>query len=128
MVNLDRYTGKYRLIILFAPSPDDPQYQAFRDQIPNQRDEIIDRDILVFHIFETGRSRTGESFIDSSSAGSLRATFSINPGGFTVILIGKDGTEKWRREGRAELGEIFPLIDSMPLRQREMRERGSRKN
>ena len=124
MIDLNRYKWKYRLIILFSPSPDNEQYQSFKAQIPNQRDEIIDRDILIFHIFETGKSRTGESFIDSNSAYLLRNRFSIRPGGFTVILIGKDGDEKWRRESLAELGEIFALIDSMPMRQMEMRKRG----
>jgi hypothetical protein len=124
MIDLNRYKQKYRLIILFSPSPDNEQYQSFKAQIPNQRDEIIDRDILIFHIFETGKSRTGESFIDSNSADSLRNRFSIRPGGFTVILIGKDGDEKWRRESLAELGEILALIDSMPMRQMEMRKRG----
>jgi hypothetical protein len=124
MIDLNRYKQKYRLIILFSPSPDNEQYQSFKAQIPNQRDEIIDRDILIFHIFETGKSRTGESFIDSNSADSLRNRFSIRPGGFTVILIGKDGDEKWRRESLAELGEMLALIDSMPMRQMEMRKRG----
>jgi len=42
-------------------------------------------------------------------------------GAFTVVLIGKDGGEKLRREEGANLGEIFGLIDTMPMRRREMR-------
>ena len=38
----------------------------------------------------------------------------------TVVLIGKDGGEKLRREKGATLGEIFGLIDTMPMSRREM--------
>jgi len=40
-----------------------------------------------------------------------------------VILIGKDGELKLRKELPVELSEIFSVIDAMPMRQREMRER-----
>jgi hypothetical protein len=37
-----------------------------------------------------------------------------------VVLIGKDGGEKLRREEGGTLREIFGLIDTMPMRRREM--------
>jgi len=45
----------------------------------------------------------------------------LTGGTFMVVLIGKDGGEKLRREEGATLGEIFGLIDTMPMRRREMR-------
>jgi hypothetical protein len=57
------------------------------------------------------------------AADSLRKDFSIKPGQMTVVLIGKDGGENLPRGSQAGLNEIFSLIDSMPMRQREMRER-----
>jgi hypothetical protein len=36
-----------------------------------------------------------------------------------VVLIGKDGTEKWRGN-RLDLDVIFSLIDQMPMRRQEM--------
>jgi hypothetical protein len=54
----------------------------------------------------------------------LRRRFGVRPGRFTVILIGKDGGVKMLREDRVELQEIFDLIDSMPMRQQEMQEKG----
>mgnify|MGYP005843435661 CR=1 FL=1 len=38
------------------------------------------------------------------------------------VLIGKDGGEKARQTGSLPLQKWFDLIDSMPMRQREMRE------
>jgi hypothetical protein len=43
-----------------------------------------------------------------------------------VILIGKDGGEKLSREEGTTLGEIFGLIDTMPMRRREMRRKTDR--
>jgi len=52
----------------------------------------------------------------------LRKKFSAGQGSFLAILIGKDGEEKIRRQ-KVSLTEIFAVIDGMPMRQREMKER-----
>ena len=51
---LQDYQWKNRLILAFSPSPDDPGYRALEKELAIQREEIIDRDILVFYILETG--------------------------------------------------------------------------
>jgi hypothetical protein len=124
VIELKRYMWKNRLLLVFAPSEDDERYRALRRELQRQEHEIVDRDLLMFHILESGESRLGDSLIDHQSAASLRNHFSVNPGQFIVVLIGKDGGEKLRRGGEADITEIFSLIDSMPMRQREIRERG----
>lgn len=42
---------------------------------------------------------------------------------FTLVLIGKDGTEKLRSETEVDLDTVFELIDSMPMRKSEMKEK-----
>ncbi len=42
----------------------------------------------------------------------------------TMVLVGKDGDEKARWNRVVNPQEIFDLIDSMPMRQSEMREGG----
>jgi len=54
-------------------------------------------------------------------ADSLRERFSVKPGDFVVVLIGKDGGEKLPTEPNVNLGNTFGLIDSMPMGQQEMR-------
>jgi hypothetical protein len=122
-IRLEDYRWKHRLILAFSPSTEDPGYRAFAKEIAVQAEEVIDRDLLVFHILETGEIRLGETSLPTGSGNYIRESFSIRPGRFTVLLIGKDGGVKLRREGGVELGEIFSLIDSMPMRQREMREK-----
>ncbi len=122
-IDLSTYQWKSRLLLVFAPSEDDAPYRDLRKELRDQEDKIIDRDLLVFHVFEDGESWFGDSLIDKQSAAQLRDRFSVTPGQFVVVLIGKDGGEKFREPNKVDMAEIFSLIDSMPMRQREMRER-----
>ena len=51
----------------------------------------------------------------------LRSHYRVGAGQFTVILVGKDGGEKYRAERVVDPDELFALIDMMPMRRREMR-------
>jgi len=122
-IDLKAYQWKKRLLLVFAPSEDDSPYPFLKEQLERETEGLIDRDLLVFHIFEKGESRIGDRLLSREQALSLRSHFSIPSGRFTVILMGKDGGQKSREEVKVDLAEIFSIIDSMPMRQQEMRER-----
>ena len=61
--------------------------------------------------------------LSTPAADVLRKQLRLMTSQFVVVLIGKDGGEKLRRTHRVDLGEIFALIDAMPMRRQEMRER-----
>lgn len=122
-IDLSEYIWKNRLLLLFTPSPRGSRYLELEEDLSSQEEEVLDRDLLVFHILERGETKLGNSPLPESSGDYLREQFSINPGTFTFLLIGKDGGVKLRKEGQVKLQEIFSLIDSMPMRQREMREK-----
>ncbi|CZF87021.1 hypothetical protein GMA8713_05062 [Grimontia marina] len=44
----------------------------------------------------------------------------------TAVLIGKDGTEKARWRQGFDIDEMVQIIDEMPMRKAEIRERGLR--
>src|SRR5688572_20268263 len=46
----------------------------------------------------------------------LYKKYRVKPAGFAVILIGKDGTEKYRANKVVPLHELFAIIDGMPMR------------
>jgi hypothetical protein len=122
--DLTSYRWKNRLLLVFSPTESDPGFAAFDPNVSRELAAVKDRDLIVFRVFEKGPSRVDEHPLSSEDAQNLRRRFEVGPGRFTVILIGKDGGVKMVREHRAELQEIFDLIDSMPMRQREMREKG----
>ncbi len=53
--------------------------------------------------------------------GELRSSLKIAEDADVAILIGKDGTEKSRWAKPPTPDKVFQLIDSMPMRQQEMR-------
>jgi hypothetical protein len=66
-----------------------------------------------------------EEPLSPATARLLRERFRVPSGAFSIILVGKDGGVKLDRQDRTSLEEIFALIDSMPMRQQEMRRKNS---
>ena len=58
----------------------------------------------------------------------LYQTYHIIPNEpFTVILIGKDGGEKFRSSNILSTTQLFAMVDAMPMRQAEMRQTKNQK-
>ena len=123
-VDLGDYIWRNRLLLIFSPAESHPDYKTQKRELEEQMAEVDDRDLIVFTVLEEGESLIGRSSVGDTGAESLRNQFGIESGQLTVILIGKDGGEKLRSKGHVPMEEIFSLIDSMPMRQSEMRERG----
>lgn len=102
--NLAEFEWQARPILVFA-SPDDARLQHQLDAFRAEAAALHDRDNVVI--------------VDIESESALRRIFA--PDGFTVILIGKDGGEKLRRNRVVAVDELNALIDQMPMRRREMR-------
>jgi len=122
-VDLAAYQWKNRLLILFTPAEKDLVYQSFKEQLQRRTQEVQDRELLIFHVLETGEGWLAPVPLNKGQVLFLRKEFSILPGQRIVILIGKDGEVKLRRALPVDLSEIFSVIDAMPMRQLEMRER-----
>ena len=71
--------------------------------------------------------RTQAALLLPAWAGLLERDFTVetrlNAKTFSVVLIGKDGGEKLRRPTPLAPDELFALVDAMPMRRAEMRER-----
>ena len=122
-VDLNAYQWKNRLLLLFAASEEDQAYLTLKKEIDRQAMEVKDRDILVFYVLERGESRLGQEHLRPDQALFLKKRLSVPPGRFTIVLIGKDGGEKIREQSPVDLKEIFAIIDSMPMRQQEMKKK-----
>jgi len=111
---------KKRLLLVFAADSAQSNFQSLANEISSRQADVEDRDLVVFEILESGTSRMNRSRIEPQKAASIREQFGIASDGFTVILVGKDGGIKLKRNDQVRLDEIFKLIDSMPMRQDEM--------
>jgi hypothetical protein len=74
-IRLKDYQWKNRLILAFSPSTKDKRYRAFAKDIALQAEEVMDRDLLVFQILESGETKLGNSSLPESSGNYLREKF-----------------------------------------------------
>jgi hypothetical protein len=125
-MDFTQFQWKNRLLFLFAPDSDDPLYKQLLKEIAAQKAEVDDRDLVVFKILEQGPSQMNSTLLDQPSVDSIRGRYSVSRDQFAIILVGKDGGIKLKRNDRTELKDIFGLIDSMPMRQNEMRQKAQR--
>ena len=49
----------------------------------------------------------------------LADAYGVGRDGFTVVLIGKDGGEKFRVDDVPDLQTFYAVVDGMPMRARE---------
>ncbi|MEM6430119.1 MAG: DUF4174 domain-containing protein [Deinococcota bacterium] len=131
--NLQQYQWKYRLLLIFAPNEDDAHYKQQVEAWQAQQDALLDRDMLVFHVFGAGeswleqpaespQSTSTQGALTANQSGQLRAQFSVSEDDFVLVLIGKDGGVKRHETAPTSLVDIFTQVDSMPMRQREMQQ------
>ena len=122
-MDLARFEWKNWLMLIFAPDVMHPHYERIDAEINAQSAEVRDRDLVVFEIFDKDSSQMNASPLSSADADALRKHFGITRQMYALILVGKDGGVKLKREDRVPLNEIFELIDSMPMRREEMRQK-----
>jgi hypothetical protein len=112
---------KRRPLLIFTPGE---SAEAFRQQtarLGELRSQIQERDMAVIQVVaDQGGSVDGRPLTEAA-VDRLRAAYQVAPDEFAVILVGKDATVKLRHEQPVAWRQIFRLIDSMPMRQREMR-------
>ena len=80
--------------------------------------ELVARDVVVMPVPHVD----GFSAIPAGEELQLRRKFHIPENQLTVILIGKDGGEKFRSHEPVTIEKLEALIDAMPMRQQEVRD------
>lgn len=117
---LDNYQWKNRVVLVFAPSPEDEVYQEQLEHLSNDN-ELLERDLIVFHVFGKQGGFADEHRLTEEDSATLRKKFGLETSVFATVLVGKDGTEKVRWQRPVESAELYSVIDAMPMRQAEMR-------
>jgi Domain of unknown function (DUF4174) len=118
---LGDYLWKRRPLLAFPPSQDDPRLVETLSRIEASRCDFVDRDMVLGVVVAEGTSTLDGQDIDPDEAQRLTRQYAVGANVFTVVLIGKDGGEKFRVNDVPDLQRIYDLIDGMPMRGAEMR-------
>nr|WP_116032166.1 DUF4174 domain-containing protein [Rhodohalobacter sp. SW132] len=123
-LNLSEYRWENRVILLFATDSADEHYHRQAELLKSETAGMADRDLMVVSVFTEGESHLDGRRITDRSADRLRNRYWDESDTFTFILLGKDGGVKIRAVEIVEIDQLFGRIDSMPMRQREIRNNG----
>lgn len=114
VTDFDQYQWQQRLLVVFAPRDDNQAYIAQQRLIEGSDALLAERDLTVLHVVATA---------NDGDAIAARQRFQVANNQFTLVLVGKDGSVKQQWHQPTALGEIAALIDRMPMRQQEQRQR-----
>ncbi len=99
-----------RVLLVAAPSADDPGVVAQRRALVGWDEGARERDLAIISVI--GDRVDGAS----DSAAALRKRFRLPEGRFVAILIGKDGGEKMRSATPIAPEMLAETINAMPMR------------
>ena len=120
--DLDGLRWERRPLLVFAPSAEAPLALALRDALGRADAGLFDRDMVVIEVYGNDAARADGAPLPSGTAARLRQRFGVAATQELVVLVGKDGGEKLRTAS-PDLDAVFRLIDTMPMRRREMGDR-----
>ena len=121
----DRHLWQNRLLLVFSLSTDTESYRHMEHQLDAASAELLDRDLRIVRLRPDAPVTVDGLVAAESAAIDIYRRFEVEPNGFAVVLIGKDGGVKMKTARVPELDEIFSLIDSMPMRQLEMQQKNT---
>ena len=117
---LAQYRWDYRLLVVSAPTENDKRLRQQQKAVQQAIDDFADRDMILVTLLDDAVSTAGNRELTAEDTATARAALGISSESFALRLIGKDGTVKLSSEEPTSMNEIFALIDTMPMRQREM--------
>ena len=108
-VDLEDLIWTKRPVIVFADSPNDPRFIQQMEFIEERLEDLNDRDVIVL--------------TDTARGEDTALRLKLRPRGFMLVMIGKDGGVYLRKPLPWDVREISRVIDKMPMRQQEIRDR-----
>lgn len=120
-MDLNKYKWENRVLLLFTPEANNGEYVKQKKYIAANAAGMPERDMVLIEVVGEGKVWIDGKEQEGVQGKQLREQFAIAPDAFTILLIGKDGTEKYRSKTAVPLEKIYALIDQMPMRQQEMR-------
>jgi hypothetical protein len=107
------YKWQNRVLLIFSPNTYNSDYRDQVDALKKETGGIKERDLKIFYALEQTSASVKGTLVPEETIDELRSEF-------VVLLIGKDGDEKYRNDEFLTANKLFKEIDSMPMRKLEM--------
>ncbi len=117
---------KHRVLLVFSPSQVDLRFQGQYEEWKRALAGMEERDLLWMPLVTGESAKAAGRDISPKAQEALRREFGIGRDDFAVLLVGRDGGVKLRQREPVDALRLFALIDSMPMRRQEIRERRGR--
>ncbi len=118
--SLSEYQWENRLVVIFTEADDSKEYMEQVKELESEIKGLKERKLLIIQSL-TQKHRTVLPEESGWKDSNLYQKMKKSGESFEVILIGLDGGVKLRQNEVLETKKLFDLIDSMPMRQAEMR-------
>jgi hypothetical protein len=105
-VDLDALQWIARPLVVFADSPQQPQFQEQMRLLQDDLSALDIRDVIII--------------VDTDPAARTAVRQDLRPRGFSLVLIDKDGRVNLRKPDPWGVREIVRQIDKMPIRLEEI--------
>jgi hypothetical protein len=123
----------YRPVVVFAPGARNATLVAQQALLDDYADDMMDRNLLYVPVLaDGGRSHFNPPLdapyvlLDPTEMSSIRSRFKVSPSEFAVVLVGKDGGEKFRSTKPVSVLKLDALVDAMPMGAEEKAARAAR--
>ena len=120
---LSDYRWERRVLVLSGPNREDADLNQQLGMLAQTPDEFADRDMSLVMLLGDGVSTADDRELTADESAAARDDLGIEGSSFTVRLIGKDGTVKLADNSPTPMTKIYALIDAMPMRRQEIRDR-----
>ncbi len=116
---LTDYRWKNRVLLLFDESWESVAIKSQLEKFSKVREEMVDRDLILFIVTHKGifteSGRPQDMLLkDAYDTANVSEKFK------GIVLIGKDGGIKLKKDLEINPQLVFDLVDSMPMRKAEM--------
>lgn len=118
----EKYLWQKRVVLVFAPDLSSELLLEQEKMLTQDEEGIKERDIVKWILVKGETVVVDGRHQPHMPTGHFYDYFELNSDVFTVMVIGKDGTEKLRQHHTTiSLDELFAMIDAMPIRQKEVK-------
>ena len=118
---VESHLWKDRVIIITASSPTNDHYKEQEQLLDKDKKGIVERDLKVYRLSQDRWLDPNNDFLSANQVNAIYKVYEIDPDTFSVILVGKDGGVKMRKNEIVSTKQIFQLVDTMPMRRQEMK-------